>query len=63
MEEGEILSSGQIFHSKTKHFVPVHHAWQEEGGCDQNGVKQRQRLFPPPVALLSRGLTLLLSVI
>ncbi len=42
MEEGEILSSGQIFHSKTKHFVPVHHAWQEEGGCDQNGVKQTE---------------------
>lgn len=39
VEEGEILSSGQIFHSKTNHFVPVHHAWQEEGGCDQNGVK------------------------
>lgn len=43
MEEGEILSSGQIFHSKTKHFVSIHHAGQEEGGWDQNGVKQRQK--------------------
>ena len=43
VEEGEILSSGQIFHSKTKHFVPLHHAWQEEGNYDQNVVKQRQK--------------------
>lgn len=43
VEEGEILSSGQIFHSKTKHFVPLHHAWQEEGDYDQNVVKQRKK--------------------
>lgn len=57
------MCSGQIFHSKTKHFVPVHHAWQKEGRPEWRKTETEIGGSPSSFLLhfLSCGLTVVVS--